>query len=239
MTKFCQLPCKNQCKYQSAKIPQAYASFRTDKDIRGYSSEGQELNQASKMPANGHKVGYARVSTEAQNIDSQIDELNGFGCQKIFCDKESGIKSERPGWQQLMDYIREDDILVITELSRMTRSLKHLIQLVEDMDNKGVGIISLREHIDTSTATGRCFVSIMGAISQMEREIKSERAAAGRKAAKARGKTGGRPRTDPKKLEQARILYENSDQTASEVCLAVGIGRRTLFSYIAQMRKNS
>lgn len=196
------------------------------------------MSQASGTPANGHKVGYARVSTEAQNIDSQIDALNGFGCQKVFCDKENGARNERPGWQQLMDYIRESDVLVITELSRMTRSLKHLLQIVEDLDNKGVGIISLREHIDTSTATGRCFVSIMGAISQMERELKSERAAAGREAAKARGKTGGRPRTDPKKLEQARILYENSDQTASEVCLAVGIGRRTLFSYIAKRRKN-
>jgi len=109
---------------------------------------------------------------------------------------------------------------------------------VEDLEHKGVSIISLREHIDTSTATGRCFVSIMGAISQMERELKNERTAAGRKAAKARGRTGGRPRTDQKKLEQARILYENSNQTASEACQAIGIGRRTLFNYIAQRREN-
>jgi DNA invertase Pin-like site-specific DNA recombinase len=137
-----------------------------------------------------------------------------------------------------MDYIRKGDILVIAELSRMTRSLKRLLQVVEDLDNRGVGIISLREHIDSSTATGRCFVSIMGAISQMERELKSERAAAGRTAAKARGKTGGRPRIEPRKLEQARILYENSDQTATEVCQAVGIGRRTLFSYLAKRRQD-
>lgn len=91
-----------------------------------------------------------------------------------------------------MDYIREGDALVVTELSRMTRSLKHLLQVVGALEDKGVDIISLRENIDTSTATGRCFVSIMGAISQMERELKSERAAAGREAAKARGRTGGR-----------------------------------------------
>jgi len=197
----------------------------------------QELSQTDGMPANGHRIGYARVSTAAQNIDSQIDALYAFGCKKVFSDKESGVKTERPGWQQLMDYIREGDILVITELSRMTRSLKHLLQVVEDLNNKGIGIISLREHIDTSTATGRCFVSIMGAISQMERELKGERAAAGREAAKARGKTGGRPKTDPEKLEQARILYEHSDQTAAEVCQSVGIGRRTLFSYLAQRRR--
>jgi DNA invertase Pin-like site-specific DNA recombinase len=200
---------------------------------------GQELSQTNGMPANGHRIGYARVSTAAQNIDSQIDALYAFGCKKVFSDKESGVKTERPGWQQLMDYIREGDILVITELSRMTRSLKHLLQVVEDLNNKGIGIVSLREHIDTSTATGRCFVSIMGAISQMERELKSERAAAGREAAKARGKTGGRPRIEPKKLEQARILYENSDQTAEEVCRAVGIGRRTLFSYLAKRRREA
>lgn len=149
-----------------------------------------------------------------------------------------GVKEDRPGWHQLMDYLRAGDSLVITELSRMTRSLKHLLQVVEDLEHKGVSIISLREHIDTSTATGRCFVSIMGAISQMERELKNERTAAGRKAAKARGRTGGRPRTDQKKLEQARILYENSNQTASEACQAIGIGRRTLFNYIAQRREN-
>lgn len=125
------------------------------------------MNQASGTPANGHKVGYARVSTAEQNIG----------------------KIERSGWQQLMNHLREGDVLAITELSRMTRSLKHLLQVVEDLDNKGVDIVSIRQDIDTSTATGRCFVSIMGAISQMERELKSERAAAGREAAKARGKT--------------------------------------------------
>ncbi|WP_277973459.1 recombinase family protein, partial [Pantoea agglomerans] len=86
--------------------------------------------------------------------------------------------------------------------------------------------------IDTSTATGRGFLSMMGVIHQMERELKAERAAAGRASAKARGKSGGRPRTDSKKLENARILYENSDKTASEVCEMTGVGRRTFFSYL-------
>jgi len=116
-------------------------------------------------------------------------------------------------------------------------SKKHLLQVVDELEKLGVGVISLRENIDTSSATGRCFFSIMGAIAQMERELKSERAKAGREAAKARGRSGGRPRTDPKKLEQARILYENSNQTATEVCKAVGIGKRTFFSYLAQKRQ--
>lgn len=208
------------------------------------------------------KVGYARVSTTGQQLDSQIDALYNFGCTQVFSDKVSGVREERPGFSRLMDYLREGDFLVITELSRMTRSLKHLLQLVEDLEKRmfalasskmnetqihigraqgkrirKVGIISLRENLDTSTATGRCFISIMGAISQMERELKSDRAKAGREVAKVRGRTGGRPRTEPRKLEQARILYENSNQTATEVCQAVGIGRRTFFSHLAQRRQ--
>lgn len=186
---------------------------------------------------NGQKIGYARVSTTGQNLDSQIDALYDFDCAKVFFDKTSGVKEQRPGFSQLMDYLRTGDSLVVTELSRMTRSLKHLLQLVEDLEELDVGIISLRENIGTSTATGRCFISIIGAVSQMERELKSERAQAGREAAKARGRTGGRPRTDPQRLEQARILYENSNQTAAEVCKAVGVGRRTFFRYLSKKRE--
>ena len=115
----------------------------------------------------------------------------------------------------------------------------HLLQVVQELEKNKIDIISLRESIDTSTATGRCFLSIMGAISQMERELKSERALAGREAAKARGKTGGRPKIDPDKLEQARILYENSDKTAAEVCKSVGIGKRTFFYYLSKYNNKS
>ncbi|NER27600.1 MAG: recombinase family protein [Symploca sp. SIO1C4] len=184
-----------------------------------------------------NRIGYARVSTASQNLDSQIDALQKAGCGKIFSDRISGTKADRPGWHQLMEYIRPGDTLVVTELSRMTRSLMHLLETVKVFEERGVDIVSLRENIDTSTATGRCFLSIMGAIHQMERELKAERAAAGRASAKARGRNGGRPRTDPEKLEQARILYENSDKTAAEVCQAIGIGRRTFFAYMAQWRK--
>lgn len=183
-----------------------------------------------------HKIGYARVSTTGQNLDSQLDALSRAGCIKIFSDTVSGTTEMRPGWDQLIEYLRAGDSLVITELSRMTRSLMHLLQLVKEFEEKEINIISLRENIDTSTATGRCFLSIMGAISQMERELKAERAAAGRAAARARGRTGGRPRTDTEKLEQARILYENSQKTAAEVCSIVGIGRRTFFTYLSERR---
>jgi DNA invertase Pin-like site-specific DNA recombinase len=165
--------------------------------------------------------------------------LNAAGCIKVFSDASSGIEKTRPGWYQLMHYLRAGDTLVVAELSRMSRSLMHLLQLVRELEEKQINIISLRESIDTTSATGRCFLSIMGAVSQMERELKAERAAAGRAAAKARGRTGGRPRTDPEKLEQARILYENSHRTAAEVCKTFGIGRRTFFGYLAQRRSQA
>ena len=104
------------------------------------------------------------------------------------------------------------------------------------LEQRQVNLVSLRENIDTSTATGRCFLSMMGAIHQVERELRAERASAGRSSAKARGKTGGRPETDPAKLENARILYESSEKTAAEVCEIAGVGRRRFFSYIAEKR---
>jgi DNA invertase Pin-like site-specific DNA recombinase len=183
------------------------------------------------------RIGYARVSTPGQKLDAQLDALTQTGCLKIFTDQVSGTRAARPGWEQLRAYLRPGDTVVVTELSRMSRSLAHLLVLVAEFAQHDIALISLREHIDTATATGRCFLAMMGAIAQMERELKAERTAAGRAAAKARGRTGGRPRTDPDKLEHARILYLNSRKSAADVCHMVGIGRRTLFSYLAQVRQ--
>ncbi|AYA42389.1 recombinase family protein [Xenorhabdus nematophila] len=183
------------------------------------------------------RVGYARVSSISQNLDSQIDALKTAGCGKIFTDKMTGSRMNRPGWEQLLAYLRTGDSLVVTELSRMTRSLMDLLQTCQALEARHISLVSLRENIDTTTATGRGFLSMMGVIHQMERELKAERAAAGRAAAKARGKSGGRPRTHIEKLENARILYENSDKTAAEVCEQTGVGRRTFFSYLLQCRK--
>ena len=181
-----------------------------------------------------NRIGYARVSSIGQNLDSQMDALKQAGCLKIFTDKFTASRMERPGWAQLLEYIRPGDILVVTELSRMTRSLLHLLETAKILEQRQINLLSLRESIDTTTATGRCFLSMMGAIHQMERELRAERASAGRVSAKARGRTGGRPRTDVAKLENARILYQNSEKTAAEVCRIAGVGRRVFFAYLAQ-----
>lgn len=188
------------------------------------------------VDSKSNRIGYARVSSMGQNLDSQLDALTHAGCTKIFSDKASGVKETRPEWDKLLEYLRPGDILVVTELSRMTRSLLHLLQLVKQFEEREISLVSLQENIDTSSATGRAFVSIIGAINQMERELKAERANAGRAAAKARGKTGGRPRVDQAKLERARVLYENSGESAASVCKEFGIGRRTFFEYMARIR---
>jgi DNA invertase Pin-like site-specific DNA recombinase len=186
------------------------------------------------LPPN--RVGYARVSSAAQNLDSQYDALQKAGCGRIFSDKMTGSRLDRPGWEELMGYLRSGDTIVVTELSRLVRSLLNLLEITQQLEQRQINLVSLRDNIDTSTATGRCFLSMMGAIYQMERELKSERAEAGRVSARARGKTGGRPRTSIEKLENARVLYENSAKTAEEVCQVVGIGRRSFFAYLAQQR---
>jgi DNA invertase Pin-like site-specific DNA recombinase len=186
------------------------------------------MDALEPVPSNSapHWIGYARVSSVGQNLDSQLDALQKAGCKKIFSDKMTGSRMNRPGWDQLIEYVRAGDALVVTELSRMTRSLLNLLETAQLLEQKQVNLVSLRENINTSTATGRCFLSMMGAIHQMERELRVERAAAGRASAKARGQTGGRPRTDVVKLENAKVLYENSGKTADEVCKVVGVGRR-------------
>ena len=185
----------------------------------------------------GQRIGYARVSSVGQNLDSQIDALKVAGCHRIFADKVSGSSLDRPEWQALMNYVRSGDTLVITELSRMSRSSLHLLKTVKELEDEKVEIVSLRENIDTTTPTGRFFFTMMGAISQMEREIKAERAHAGRLAAKARGKTGGRPRIDPKKLEQGKVLYENTKMTAREIGQQLGFSERTLYAYMQKEKE--
>lgn len=184
----------------------------------------------------GVRIGYGRVSSRGQNLDSQYDLLRSSGCEKLFADTVTGTKDSRPGWDSLMAYVRPGDTIVVVELSRMTRSLAHLLQLAKEFREKEINLVSLREAIDTSTATGRAFLGFMGVMIELELDLKAERAAAGRASAKARGRSGGRPKTDQKLLEKARILYESSDFSVTEVCKTVGVGKRTFFRHLEEYR---
>ena len=178
-------------------------------------------------------IGYARVSTIEQNASLQIDELKNAGCEKIFQDKVSGVKSERPGLQEAMEFLRKGDSLVVWRLDRLGRSLKHLIETVGELENRGIGFRSLQEAIDTTTSGGRLIFHIFGALAEFERNLIRERTMAGLKAARARGRIGGRPRAlDANKTRLAYQLYDEKKHTVKEICQLLSISKPTLYSYL-------
>jgi DNA invertase Pin-like site-specific DNA recombinase len=180
-------------------------------------------------------IGYARVSTQDQTLDLQTDALTRAGCAKIFTDTTSGSKSERPGLQDAMNHLRAGDTLVVWRLDRLGRTLKHLIVLITDLSEQGIGFKSLQESIDTTTSGGKLIFHIFGALAEFEREIIKERTNAGLQAARARGRIGGRPTIqsrDPKKIALARKLYADQSMTVQEICASLHIGRSTLYRYL-------
>jgi DNA invertase Pin-like site-specific DNA recombinase len=173
-------------------------------------------------------LGYARVSSTGQNLDRQTDALAAAGAQRIFTEKLSGAKRDRPQLAALLDYARPGDVIVVTELSRLGRTMLDLIATVNGFGERGIEFRSLKENIDTTSPAGRMLFGIMASLAQFEREIINERAAEGRAAAKARGKTGGRPRVDPAKVQAARQLVDGGMSTIA-AAKATGISRATLY----------
>src|SRR5215471_17705599 len=179
-------------------------------------------------------IGYARVSTQDQTLDLQTDALRQVGCEKIFTDTTSGVKSERPGLQEAMNHLRAGDTLVVWRLDRLGRTLKHLIATITNLSEKGIGFKSLQEYMDTTTSGGKLIFHIFGALAEFEREVIKERTNAGLQAARARGRLGGRPKLqslDPKKIALARKLYEDGNTPVKEICDTLHIGRSTLYRY--------
>ena len=140
-------------------------------------------------------IGYARVSTFEQNISLQKDALKKAGCQKIFEDQVSGVKAERPGLKAAFEYVRMGDTLAVWRLDRLGRSLKHFIEMVTMLEERGIGFCSLQESIDTTTSGGRLMFQVFGALAEFERNLIRERTRAGLEAARARGRKGGGPRS--------------------------------------------
>lgn len=179
------------------------------------------------------RIGYARVSTTDQSLDLQEDDLKKEGCEKIYKEVASGAKTERVELKKALEDLRKDDVLVVWKLDRLGRSLKHLIDVVTGLNDRGVGFKSLKESIDTTTSSGKLIFHIFGALAEFEREIIRERTQAGLKAAKARGRKGGRPRKmTKKKIEMAQTLYDADKLSVDEICKELGISRGTLYRYI-------
>jgi len=178
----------------------------------------------------GHLLGYARVSTAEQNADLQTDELTAAGCWKVFADQASGARDRRPELDRVLEQLRPGDTLVVWRLDRLGRSLRHLIDTVTALDERGVGFRSLRESIDTTTAGGRLVFHLFGALAQFEREIIRDRTVAGLAAARARGRRGGRPsKLSADQRRTARKLYDEREHTVEQIGRILGVSRTAIY----------
>lgn len=176
------------------------------------------------------KIGYARVSTDDQNLDLQHDELKRAGCENIYSEHISSTKAERPQLQACLKALRHDDVLVIWRLDRLGRNLKELIELVNELEKKGCGLVSLKESIDTTTPAGRLVFHIFASLAQFERELIQERTKAGIQSARERGKVGGRPSKltlADKTMIQALMTHQETN--VKELALRFGVSRATLY----------
>ena len=179
-------------------------------------------------------IGYARVSTDDQNLNLQRDAIKQLGCDQIFEDQLSGAKAERPGLREALKYARSGDTFVVWRLDRLSRSLKDLIEMVAKLDERNVGLKSLHEAVDTSSTSGKLIFHIFGALAEFERNLIRERTQAGLIAARARGRKGGRPKAlNQDKRALAIKLYDEKNHTVKQICELMGISKPTLYTYIS------
>lgn len=178
-------------------------------------------------------IGYARVSTDGQTLDPQLDRLKAAGCDKIFTDVASGAKSDRPGLLEAINYAREGDTIVVVKLDRFGRSMSDLIARTKELAARKIEFRSLSESIDTSTSAGKLLFHIMGSLAEFERDLIRERTHAGLEAARARGRKGGRRSTDPTKVAAAVSLYNQKTLTLAEIEMATGVSKSVLYRALA------
>lgn len=180
-------------------------------------------------------LGYARVSTKDQNLDRQLDQLEAAGCEKVFTEKITGTKKERPELIRLLEQVRPGDTIIISELTRLSRSTKDLFDLVETINEKGADIKSLKETwLDTTTPQGKLMFTLIAGISQFERDLISQRTKEGLEAARARGRKGGRPKKSQKDIKKALKLYDSKEYSIKEIEDMTGISKTTLYRYLKE-----
>lgn len=180
--------------------------------------------------------GYARVSTEGQCLDRQIDALKAAGVKEenIYCEKMTGTKSSRPKLNALLDVVEKNDVIIIEALNRLGRSSSDLINLMKSLNEKGVILKSLKESLDFSTVQGQFIANFLALMAEFEREVIHSRVVEGVAAARARGRIGGRPKTPDKIIDKALKMYDLHNLTVSEICRACGISRPTLYKALRQ-----
>jgi DNA invertase Pin-like site-specific DNA recombinase len=179
------------------------------------------------------RIGYARVSTSEQNLDFQKDALTRAACEKIITDVANGKTQSRTGLDHLREIIRPGDVVVVWRLDRLGRSLRHLIEIMTDLEQRKIGFQSLQESIDTTTPGGKLVFHIFGALAEFERNLIRERTKAGLEAARARGKTGGRRhKLNATQRSLAVDLYHQKKLSLIEICQSLGISKPTLYAYV-------
>lgn len=182
--------------------------------------------------------GYARVSTRNQELARQIDMLNKMNCDEILTEKISGVKKNRQVLTKLKRKVRPGDTIIIESFSRLGRSTRDLIELVNYFEERQVKLMSLKENFDTTTPQGKLMMTVFQAFSQFERDIIVERTREGLRSARARGKVGGRPKINQAKMEQVYTLYDLQEQTIQELAANFDIGASTIYKYLKRRREN-
>ncbi|MEM0695150.1 recombinase family protein [Staphylococcus aureus] len=185
------------------------------------------------------KIGYARVSTGLQNLNLQKDRLNAYGCEKIFSDHISGSKSKRPGLDKAIEFARSGDTIVVWRLDRLGRNMEDLITLVNELNERGVSFHSLEENItmDKSSSTGQLLFHLFAAFAEFERNLILERSSAGRIAARARGRYGGRPeKLNQKDLNLLKTLYDNGTPIKT-IAEQWQVSRTTIYRYLNKLEE--
>lgn len=178
-------------------------------------------------------IGYARVSTNDQELSLQTTALERAGCDRIYSEHASGAKADRPQLTAALNYMREGDMLVVWKLDRLGRSVQHLVATLTDLGDRGIEFRSLTEGIDTATAGGRLIFHVFAALAEFERELIRERTNAGLAVARARGRRGGRRRAlTGAKLEQARKMRASGDYTMGDIADVVGVSQATLYRHL-------
>lgn len=182
------------------------------------------------------KLGYARVSTDDQNLSLQLDALSAAGCveKHIYKDTISGAKAQRLGLDTCLAFARPGDTVVVWRLDRLGRTMSELIKIVGDLEKAGIGFESLTEKIDTTTATGKLVFHMFAALAEFERNLTRERTNAGLTAARARGRTGGRKPLSDDKIADLRRLYADKNNEPAWICKTLKISRATLYRYVNQ-----
>jgi DNA invertase Pin-like site-specific DNA recombinase len=180
-----------------------------------------------------YTYGYARVSTQQQDLNRQIDQLEQYNCTEILTEKMSGTKSNRPELLRLKDKTRPGDTVVVESFSRLARSTKDLIELVEHFEKNNIKLISIKENFDTHTPQGKLMLTVFQAFSQFERDLIVQRTKEGLASARARGRKGGRPRVKEKDITKALKLYNSQQYSIREITEMTGISQATLYRYIS------